>query len=142
MKYHKLILIITISISILSCKSKINQTINNIPEGKWITIDTLDFIYTVKGKYRKGVEVGTWKSFNNRKLVKKEKYKKNLCKTTFYFPNGKKQKQGYTKLVVEDSLSHWFYSGKWRFYNQEGQLDSIKNYTQESFDLKLSDIQN
>lgn len=141
MMCHKFILIIFILISLLGCKSKINQTANNLPEGKWITTDTLDFIYITKGKYRKGIEVGTWKSFNNGKLVKKEKYKKNLCKTTFYFSNGKKQKQGYTKLVIEDSLSHWFYSGKWRFYKQNGKLDSIKNYTQESFDLKLSDIQ-
>lgn len=139
---HKFIFTIFILISLLSCKPKINQTVNNFPEGKWITTDTLDFIYTTKGKYRKGIEVGIWKSFNNGKLVKKEKFKKNLCKTTFYFPNGKKQKQGYTKLVLEDSLLHWFYFGKWSFYNRNGKLDSIKNYTRESFDIKITDTQN
>lgn len=139
---HKFIFTISVLISLVSCKSRINQTVNNLPEGKWITTDILDFIYTTKGKFRKGIEVGTWKSFKNGKLVKKEKYKKNLCKTTFYFPNGEKQKQGYTKLVMEDSLLHWFYFGKWHFYNQNGKLDSIKNYTQESFDMNLKNTQN
>lgn len=142
MTLQKFILTVFILISFLNCKPKINQTVNNLPEGKWITTDTLDFIYITKGKYHEGSEVGTWKFYNNHKLVKKEKYKNTFCKTRFYYPNGKKQKQGYTKLVVEDSLSHWFYSGKWRFYNQKGKLDSIKNYTPENFDIKISEIDN
>lgn len=140
MTIQKNILTIFILINCLSCKPKINQTVNNLPEGKWITIDTLDYIYKTKGKYHKGSEIGIWKYYNNNKLIRKEKYKRNLCKTTFYFSNGKKQKQGLTKLVVEDSLNHWFYSGKWKFYNQNGKLDSVKNYTPEKFDVKISEI--
>jgi hypothetical protein len=48
MTYRKLLFTITIIISIISCKTKINQMVNHQREGKWITTDTLDSIKTYK----------------------------------------------------------------------------------------------
>lgn len=55
---RKLLFSVVIISCLLSCKSKTNQMVNHQREGKWITIDTLDEIYTIKGRYRNGNEVG------------------------------------------------------------------------------------
>lgn len=130
---HSKFLLIIILISFHGCNSKINQIINNQREGKWITHDTLDFIYTTKGKYNKGTEIGTWKHFYKGKIVRKEKYIKSMCKTIIYHPNGKIMKKGYTKLESGEKEDHWYYFGDWYFYNTKGQLDSIKKYKKENY---------
>jgi hypothetical protein len=122
-----------IIVGIFSCKSKVNQIVNHQREGKWITIDTLDSIYIAKGKYRMDNEIRTWKYFYNGKMVRKEKYKKRgVCKTKFYLSNGKIMKKGSTKLESNSKEDHWYYYGKWYFYNANGKLDSIKTYEKES----------
>ncbi|MBY0243889.1 MAG: hypothetical protein K2Q03_00385 [Sphingobacteriaceae bacterium] len=112
----------------MSCKLKRNQILNGNREGKWITIDTLDYIYVTKGRFRKGNEVGTWRDYCNGKLVKKEKYRKNTSSITYYYLNGKIMKKGKTKTDNDGLSYHWYYYGKWHFYNANGKLDSIKTY--------------
>lgn len=124
---------VVIIISLVSCKSKTNQMVNHHREGKWITVDTLDEIYTIKGRYRKGNEVGTWKHYRKGKLVKKEKYHTNSSRLTFYYPNGKIMKKGHTQLDHNEKEDHWYYIGDWYFYNQNGALDSIKTYKKEGY---------
>lgn len=70
-------------------------------------------IYKVVEKYRNNQEIGTWKYYNNNKLVRKEKYCNTTCKTRFYHNNGKLQKKGYTKLEVNNDSLHWYYYGKY-----------------------------
>ena len=103
-------------ISTLSCKTRINQTKNNLQEGKWITIDTLDYPYISKGKYRRGKPIGTWTYINNNKLDRKEKYKKDKCLTMYYHPNGRIKQKGYTK----ENETHWYYSGEWNYFDENG----------------------
>ncbi|WP_124019477.1 hypothetical protein [Flavobacterium laiguense] len=107
--------------------------INHQREGRWVTMDTLDSIYITKGKYRKNAEIGTWKYLYNGRIVKKEKYRNRVCKTTFYHPNGKIMKQGYTKLDSDANEDHWYYFGKWSFYDSKEKLDSVKIYEKENF---------
>lgn len=128
-----LFLAVIISCILFSCKSKTNQIVNKHREGKWITIDTLDAIYTTKGKYCKGNEVGTWKQYRNDKLVRKEIYSTNASRLIFYYPNGKIMKKGHTKIDREEKEDHWYYVGDWRFYNPKGPLDSIKTYKKEEY---------
>lgn len=84
------------------------------------------FIYITKGKYHKGLETGTWKHFYNGKVVRKEKYRNGICKTVFYYTNGKIMKKGNTKMESTTNEDHWYYFGKWSFYDTNGKLDSIK----------------
>ena len=107
-------------ISILSCKTQLNQTKNNLQEGKWITIDTFDYPYISKGKYHRGKPKGSWVYIYNGKLDRKEKYKKNKCLTTFFHPNGKIMRKGYTQLDDNDKETHWYYSGKWNYFDENG----------------------
>jgi antitoxin component YwqK of YwqJK toxin-antitoxin module len=132
MPHPKLLYTILILIAIISCKSKTNQMVNHQREGKWITTDTLDSVYVTKGKYHNGTETGTWNYFYNKRLVQKEKYHKNSCTTTFYYPNGKIMKKGNTKSDSNPDGDHWYYFGKWYFYDKTGKLDSIKDYKQEN----------
>jgi antitoxin component YwqK of YwqJK toxin-antitoxin module len=127
----KLLFTLIVIIGILGCKSKLNQMVNKQREGKWITIDTLDSIYNTNGKYSKGKEIGTWKYFYNGRLVQKEKYHKSICNTTFYYPNGKIMKKGNTKSESNEKEDHWYYLGKWYFYDKTGKLDSTKTYKKE-----------
>ena len=134
MNYLKFLFTIIAIISILGCKSKSNQMINHLREGRWITIDTLDVIYTIKGRYKKGIEIGAWRHFSNDRIVRKEKYSKNgICKIIFYHPNGKIMKKGNTKMENTTNETHWYYFGKWRFYNTKGGLDSVSVYKKENF---------
>jgi antitoxin component YwqK of YwqJK toxin-antitoxin module len=124
MKLNRIILITSALIlitSIWSCKTKINQTKNNLQVGKWITTDTLDYLYITKGRYRKGKPKGTWVYIYNGKIDRKEKYRKGKCLTTFYHKNGKILRKGYTKLDENKEESHWYYSGKWNYFDENGQ---------------------
>ncbi len=128
---RRILFIMVIVIGLVSCKT--NQMVNNHRVGKWITIDTLDEIYTVKGRYRKGEEVGAWKHYRKGILVKKEKYHANTSRLTFYYPNGKIMKKGHTQLDQNEQEDHWYYFGDWYFYTDAGQLDSVKTYKKEEY---------
>jgi hypothetical protein len=105
----KYFLLIIFSLFTFGCKSKINQRKNGLREGKWITVDSLDYPYKVIGKYKKGNPKGTWKYIYNNKIDRIEKYKKNsICYTEFYSSNGKILRKGYTKSRFEENVLHWF----------------------------------
>ncbi|SNR95125.1 hypothetical protein [Flavobacterium sp. ov086] len=131
MNFSKFLFVIII-INLLGCKSKTNQIKDHQREGKWVSIDTLDYIYITKGKYHKGIEVGTWRHYYNQKMIKKEKYHKGSSYIKYYYPNGKIIKRGHTKSDSNEIEDHWYYYGKWYFYNEKGKLDSIKTYKKES----------
>lgn len=131
MTFLRFLFIVAFVLSIFGCKSKRNQIVNHQRVGKWITIDTLDSIYITKGRYHKDFEIGTWKHFYNGRLIRKSKYHKKYCFTTFYYPNGKIMNKGRSKTETNDTLIHWYYYGKWHFYNSKGELDSIKTYKKE-----------
>ena len=120
--------IIIIVFSFLSCKTKINQVKNNLQEGRWVTIDTLDYPYITKGKYHKGIAIGSWKYIYKGKLDRKEKYKKNKCLTKFYYPNGKVKQQGFTILDNNDKNMHWYYTGNWKYFDINGKLTRINTF--------------
>ncbi len=127
LSYLKILLLISILFA-FSCKTKINQVKDNLQEGRWITTDTFDRPYTMKAKYHKGKEVGTWRYFDNGILVRKEKYKKGKCLTKYYHPNGKLMKKGFTKMDINEKEVHWYYDGVWHFYDENGKLTFKKTF--------------
>lgn len=130
MKFTKTILQILFLIlffTVLSCKT--NRTRNNERVGKWIEFDTIDgTIYKTVGRFQNGLGKGIHRQFSNKKLVRKEKYKDGICKTTYYHENGKIMTEGNTKMVLTDKDIHWFYAGDWKFYNENGELLGIRTY--------------
>ncbi|MFC6097116.1 hypothetical protein ACFPVY_10720 [Flavobacterium qiangtangense] len=112
-----------------SCK--INQVKNNERHGKWIDYNSVENVnYKSVGRFNKGIEKGTHRQFANKKLHRKEKYKNGICKTTYYYPNGKIMSQGNTQLDLTEKEMHWYYQGDWKFYDEQGNLFGISTYDQ------------
>ena len=111
----------------LNCKT--NQIVNKQKHGKWIYKDTInDVFYKTVEKYKKGIEQKTWRYYANEKIIKREKYKNGICYVTNYYPSGKIESKGKTKLVITDKLAHWFYFDYWYFYDEKEQLVDTKFY--------------
>lgn len=127
MKFSSAIVLLLIGLLIVSCKT--NRVVKNERVGKWIFKDTFGGKhYTTKGNYRKGLETGTWKQFSGNKLVKKQLYNKQICFTTFYNENGTVMARGKSRMIITDKLVHWFYYDDWKYYDGEGNLESIRTY--------------
>ena len=128
-----------------SCQ--INRTVKGHKHGRWVhTSDIVkkDFKlltklgyslpqglnegYYYKGRYRQGSEVGTWRYYMNGKLVRKEKYRGAIAYVRFYNSNGKIDCEGKTFLDSSDKLIHWYFTGFWKCYDENGSLVVTRNY--------------
>ena len=121
-------LLFTILLGIAGCKT--NQF---NPEGKrhgrWVFTDTLGtHIYKYGGRFRNGIERGTWKYYFDDKLSRKEKYRKDISHNTFFYPNGKIMSQGKAQLDVSETEIHWYYFGDWQYFDENGKLTVVKTY--------------
>jgi len=125
------LIVILLSFFILyGCKTQpINQKRNKQREGLWIENYNLDSTqYKSVGKYQNGDPIKKWRYYLNSKIIKKEKYKQNLCYTTFYHKNGKIESKGKSKLESSGKNIHWFYFGDWKFFDEKGKLILIRKY--------------
>jgi len=125
------ILLFGVLLLIVGCKT--NQMKYSQRDGIWIEKYSLDSIndnqnYKSREIYKIGKPIRTWKYYKNNKLERKESYKKGYCKVTFYYENGKIEKQGNTKFEVTDKVSHWYYDGDWEYFNEEGKLIKVTGF--------------
>ena len=98
MKSILFVLTAFIVIGLSSCKT--NKTINHHREGKWVFKDTVNgVLYKSKGKYKQSQEIKTWKYFENRKLVKIEKYEDNICHIKTIDQKGRTTSIGKSMIV-------------------------------------------
>ena len=127
MKSFLIVLTAFITIGFSSCKT--NKTINHHREGKWIFKDTVNgVLYKSKGKYKLSREIKTWKYFENRKLVKTEKYVDNICHIKTFDEKGKTTSIGKSIIVEENNETHWYLTGDWIFFDKKGKIIGIKKY--------------
>ncbi len=125
---QNLILLLFCSCLFASCKT--NQLKNGKKTEKWIYKDlVLKDLIISKGRYKHDIEIGTWREYNNKKLVSKKKYKNGICYTTDYHLNGKVRAKGISKVEIENSKMHWFLLGEWKFYDENGNYLGSKFYT-------------
>ena len=112
---------------LIGCKT--NQTINGKREGKWVFKETInDTTYYQKGKYKNGIESGVWKLYENKKLVRVEKYKGKTGYMTNYYPNGKIESQGGTQLETTETRFIWCLSGDWDYFDENGKHILTRTY--------------
>lgn len=123
-----LILIFALAAGLAGCKTnQFNKQGKRI--GRWEFTDTLGTeIYRTTGRYRNGIERGTWKYYAGNRLERLEKYRKNISQHYFYRENGQIHSQGKARLDVSDSLIHWYYFGDWQFFDEHGRLTTIKTF--------------
>ncbi|TPG32599.1 hypothetical protein [Flavobacterium pectinovorum] len=126
----KLFLLLFCGILLLGCKSKlVNQKIDHKREGVWIDDYTEDGMNIKSYEYYKHDKpVKKWKTYNQGKIYKTEKYKNGICIVKYYYENGKLQSKGKTRVEVDSVETHWFYFGQWKFYSDKGKLTEIKQY--------------
>lgn len=118
---HKSLLFLAISMMLISCRT--NRVIDGKRVGLWIEHDTIEgSVYTSRGRYKNDFEVGKWRHFKNKTVVKTEKYHDSICLTTHYHANGNVRLQGKTKLQERENELHWFYFGPWNEYDSVGNL--------------------
>ncbi len=127
MKSILFVLTAFIVIGLSSCKT--NKTINHHREGKWVFKDTVNgVLYKSKGKYKQSREIKTWKYFENRKLVKIEKYEKNICHSKTFDEKGRTTSIGKSMIMEENNETHWYLTGDWIFFDEKGKIIGIKKY--------------
>lgn len=102
-------------------------------DGKFVSVDSLEYLYVIKGRHKKGVQVGKWKYYYNSILDRKEIYKGNTCFTKYFHKNRKLKQKGYTKIEYKKVETHWYYHGNWKYYNSKRKLIVIKNYQKGEF---------
>lgn len=123
------ILFTIILLSFFGCKTAFNQKIDKKKEGKWVDIYVQDNVtYKSVEFYKNDQPVKKWKTYINGKVYKSEKYKDGICIVKSYYENGKLESKGKTKLEVNETESHWFYFGEWKYYSDKGKLFQIRKY--------------
>lgn len=103
---------------------RINRYRHSERQGKWIVYqDTTNRVIDNIGRYRKGIPKGTWRYYDaDAHLVKIEKHRFRKIYTTQYYSNGAVKRKGKAKIVITDSLIHYFYYGEWLVYDSLGEL--------------------
>lgn len=116
--------------SLFSCKTKsINQTVERKREGLWIEKYSHDSAhYRSVGKYKNDDPIKRWRYSLDGKIIKREKYKGNICYTKFYHENGKIRAKGATKIEDDKKQLHWYYSGTWKYYDNKSNLTTTRQY--------------
>jgi hypothetical protein len=84
-----------------------------------------------KGKFRNGKQVGTWKYYSQAgklERIEKNKLFGRRIKTEQYYPNGKMEKCGMAKVVVDDEYINYYWTGDWKCYDEAGNFVKIEKY--------------
>ena len=136
--------ILCCNLVLASCISKLtNQTINKKREGLWIEKNSLDSSnYKSVGHYKNDDPIKKWHYYLDGKIIKKEKYKKSYCKTKRYHENGKLQSKGKTVLDTSGKYAHWYYNEEWKFYDDNGKLQSRRMYQEGELKAEQNTIKN
>lgn len=74
------------------------------------------------------MEIKTWKYFENRRLVKTEKYLKGICHIKTFDYKGSITSIGQSMMVEEKDGTHWYIIGDWTFFDKAGKVIGIKKY--------------
>lgn len=107
------------------CHPKLNQIKNQQQHGLWIiyTDSTKTKILT-KGKFKNGIQVGKW-IYNSPNGIKErtEIYRGKRIKIKHFHANGKTAVKGKARIVVEQKKLHFYYTGPWYYYLENGALE-------------------
>ncbi|MDD3876036.1 MAG: hypothetical protein PHT69_05410 [Bacteroidales bacterium] len=143
MNFKLLKIIIVPFIAVLFCTSSLLFSQNllrrvnrynsdNKAVGRWVYYNQENNKILSKGRFRNGIPVGRW-IINNEEGIKfvKKRYFKNRTREVWYYPSGSVECRGWSKLILDDPLMvNYYWDGKWKFYNENGKLDSVKIYRQ------------
>ncbi|MDP2424047.1 MAG: hypothetical protein U1C46_03555 [Bacteroidales bacterium] len=101
---------------------------NHQAHGRWIYYygDSVGKIQCA-GRYKNGIPVGRWMTYyeDGSKYVRTRHFKERAREVRFH-PNGKLEKKGWSKLMLDDpSGIRYYWHGKWKLYDENGKLYRI-----------------
>ena len=106
-----------------------SQTINRLNKhgertGKWITfIDDAKKLKSFEGKFRNGNSYGKGYFYNNDGVLDRREINRfKKMKTTFYYTNGRVKLKGNARLENLPDKIHYYFYGRWKAFNDSGQL--------------------
>lgn len=114
---------------ILLGSCQVNRYKHNLKTGLWINKDDNgDVIYKSRGRYKYGKEKGTWKYYHDKTLFKKERHNGDTSEMWFYHLNKKVMANGKTEINFNGIEIHWYYTGDWKYFDQQGRLLKTVTY--------------
>lgn len=113
-------------LSVGACSVPYNQFKNKQKHGKW-HYKTSESSFT-QGRYRNGEQIGIWKTFQDGKLYRKERFRATSSAVKFYHLNGSRMSKGRTESTLTKGLLHWYYSGTWNYYDEQGKIIERRKY--------------
>ncbi len=112
-------------------KRHINQyNQNGKRKGKWITYwDEAEKIPMSVASFKNGYEVGVSKEFHqNGNLRLKFRYHTSRMRVKYYDENRKLERKGWSVIEYNEADTHYYWHGKWKFYNKKRKIESIALY--------------
>lgn len=76
------------------------------------------------GRYKNGTPVGRWMTYHEGggKYIRTRHFKNRAREVRFY-PNGKLEKKGWSRLLLDDPNElRYYWHGKWKLYDENGKL--------------------
>jgi len=61
-------------------------------------------------------------------LYQKDKTQNGVTKTKIFHPYGRIMEKSQSRLDVTENGRHWYYYGDWKYYDENGKLETIKKY--------------
>jgi antitoxin component YwqK of YwqJK toxin-antitoxin module len=112
-------------------KKKINQLDENQKKiGLWKTYwDKEETIPMTSYHFINGHETGVCKEYNSKgKIRLKFRYDKTRIRVKYYYENRKLEKKGWAKWDITEVEMHYYWEGKWKFFNEDRKLKEIIYY--------------
>lgn len=125
--------VILIVLSFLLFKSNYSQSNkfkNKVRSGTWVVYyDSLKTKVYSRGKYVQGRQKGKWTYYDTEgNLTKREIYRRKRIKVKMFRPGNKLERAGQARLILNDTLYHYYFVGKWKCYNKKGELEKLQYF--------------
>ncbi len=124
--FHQFLTFLGIVFIFLGCShSKINRLKKGQQHGLWIIYkDSTHTTFLSKGRFKNGIQVGKWVYHSPDGVTERtEIYRGKRIKIKHFHPNGKTAVKGKARIVVEQKKLHFYYTGPWYYYLENGDLE-------------------
>ena len=130
------LLILFLLLGLTSNAQLFNRHINQLDEngrrkGKWITYwDEEKRIPMSKATFENGREKNVSKEYHmNGNLRLKFRYHKDRIRVKYYSKERKLEQKGWSVIEYNTEDTHYYWHGKWKFYNENRKLERISFYS-------------
>ena len=123
-------------------KKKINQYGEDKKRtGWWISYwDDEEKIFMSKVKFEAGEEIATSKEYyQNGNIRLKFRYQKTRTRVKYYSEDRKLEQKGWSVLEYNKKDTHYYWHGKWKFYNEKRKLVRTAIYQNGAEDISSSE---